>query len=106
MVVKEYLEGKGSTRDLSRKFHLGDNGYRQIVNWVANYNEFGDDGLRRSRKRAKYSFEYKLHVVELYLSSEVSYKELALSQGINNPAQICKWVNDFRIAGVDALRLV
>ena len=103
-VVKEYLEGKGSTRDLSRKFNIGDNGYRQIINWVSNYNEFGDDGLRRSREHSKYSFEYKLHVVELYLSSEVSYKELALSQGINNPAQICKWVNDFRIAGADALR--
>ena len=104
MIVKEYLEGKGSTRELSRKFNIGDNGYRQIANWVVNYNEFGDDGLRRSRKQSKYSLEFKLHVVELYLSSEVSYKELALSQGIINASQICKWVNDFRIAGVDGLR--
>ena len=44
-------------------------------------------------------------MVELYLSSEVSYQELALSQGITNPALICKWVNDFQIAGPDALRL-
>ena len=51
-----------------------------------------------------YSFEFKLHVVELYLSSEVSYQELAFSQGINNPALITRWVNDFRIAGPDALR--
>jgi transposase len=43
-------------------------------------------------------------VVELYLSSEVSYQELALSQGINNPSLITRWVNDFRIAGPDALR--
>ncbi|MEG1718650.1 MAG: transposase, partial [Bacteroidales bacterium] len=47
----------------------------------------------------------KLSVVELYLSSEVSYQELALSQGINNSSLIAKWVNDFRIAGPDALRL-
>jgi len=39
----------------------------------------------RSRKNETYSFEYKLHVVELYLSSEVSYQELALSLGMNNP---------------------
>ncbi len=43
-------------------------------------------------------------MVELYLSSEVSYQELALSQGINNPSLIVRWVNDFRIAGPDALR--
>ncbi len=43
-------------------------------------------------------------MVELFLSSEVSHQELALAQGINNPTQICKWVNDFQIAGPDALR--
>ncbi len=64
----------------------------------------GDDGLKRSRNKINYSFEYKLHVVELYLSSEVSYQDLALQERINNPAQIAKWVNDFRIAGSDALR--
>ena len=76
-----------------------------MSNWIAVYKEFRDDGLRRSRKKSIYSFEYKLHVVELYLSSEVSYQELALSQGITNPTLICKWVNDFQIAGPDALRL-
>ena len=44
------------------------------------------------------------HVVELYLTTEISYQELALSVKINNPALIVKWVNDFRIAGPDALR--
>ena len=43
-------------------------------------------------------------MVELYLSSDVSYQELAISLGIHNPAQICKWVNDFQSVGPDALR--
>ena len=68
------------------------------------HKEFGDEGLIRSRKNVAYSFDFKLHVVELYLSTEVSYQELALSVGINNPPLITKWVNDFRIAGSDALR--
>ena len=58
----------------------------------------------RSRKNNNYTFQFKLSVVELYLSSEVSYRELALSQGINNPSLIARWVNDFKIAGPDALR--
>lgn len=51
-----------------------------------------------------YSFGFKLHVVELYLSSEVSYQELALSQGIKNHALLTKWVNDFKISWAEVLR--
>ena len=101
-VVMEYLSGGGGTQYLSKKYNLGSN--TQLRKWINAYQTFGDDGLRRSRQRKKYTFEYKLHVVELYLSSEVSYQELALQEGINNPALLVKWVNDFRIAGPDALR--
>ena len=101
-VVLEYMAGGGGTAYLSKKYCLGSN--TQLRKWINAYKEFGDEGLLRSRKQKKYSFEFKLHVVELYLSSEVSYQQLALSQGINNPAMLTKWVNDFRIAGPDALR--
>jgi transposase len=40
----------------------------------------------------------------LYLTTEVSYQELALLVGMNNPSLITKWVNDYRIAGPDALK--
>lgn len=60
--------------------------------------------MLRSRKNKNYSFEYKLSVVEFYLSNEVSYQDLAFQENINNPSLITKWVNDFRIAGPDALR--
>ena len=100
-IVLEYLQGKGSYKELASKYSID---FTNIRHWVRNYNANGDDGLKRSRKRSNYSLEYKLHVVELYLSSEVSYQELALQEGINNPTILVKWVNDFRIAGPDALR--
>ena len=100
-IVQDYLAGKGSYKHLGIKYAIP---WEYVRKWVRNYNANGDEGLLRSRKQSKYSFEYKLHVVELYLSSEVSYQELAISQKIHNPAQICKWVNDFQIAGPDALR--
>ena len=46
----------------------------------------------------------KLSVVELYLSSEISYQDLALQEGITNPSLIANWVNRFHAAGPDALR--
>lgn len=101
-VVQAYLNGEGGYTHLAEKYDVKNK--RQVLNWVHSYNELGDDGLIRSRQNKKYSFQFKLSVVELYLSSEVSYQELALSQGINNSALIVRWVNDFRIAGPDALR--
>jgi len=101
-VVLAYLNGEGGKEFLAKKYGIP--AESNIKKWVDNYNAFGDDGLKRSRKQNNYSFEYKLHVVELYLSSEVSYQELAVQEGIRNPAQIMKWVNDFRIVGPDALR--
>jgi len=101
-VVDAYFRGEGGYSYLAEKH--GVKNRRQVLNWVHYYEEFGDDGLRRSRGNKTYSFEFKLHVVELYLSSEVSCQELALSQGINNSALVSKWVNDFKAAGPDALR--
>ena len=101
-VVEAHLRGEGGYSYLAEKY--GVKNRRQVLNWVHYYAEFGDEGLRRSRGNKTYTFEFKLNVVELYLSSEVSYQELALSQGINNSALPAKWVNDFRIAGPDALR--
>jgi transposase len=101
-VVEAYLNGEGGYSYLSEKY--GVTNRRQVLNWVHYYNKFGYDGLMRSRKNDSYTFEYKLHVVKLYLSNEVSYQQLALSEGINNSSLITKWVNDFRIAGNDALR--
>ena len=101
-VVSAYLNGEGGYEYLSKKYDIS---HHDIVRrWVKSYNKFGDKGLARSRQNNNYSFQFKLSVVELYRSSEVSYQELALSQGINNSSLITRWVNDFRTVGPDALR--
>ena len=100
--MKAYLEGKGGCGYLANQYGIPN---KCIVRrWIKAYETLGDEGLKRSRKNEEYTFEYKLHVVELYLSSEVSYQELAKQEGFNNPSILSKWVNDFRIAGPDALR--
>lgn len=101
-VVQSYMNGEGSYDCLAKKYNIPS--CTPIKEWVAAFKEFGKEGLLRSRKKKNYSFQFKLYVVELYLSSEVSYQDLAISQGINNSSLIAKWVNDFRIAGPDALR--
>ncbi|MBR0380347.1 MAG: IS3 family transposase [Mogibacterium sp.] len=101
MVVSEYISGQGGTRYLSGKHGVH---HSVIERWVANYRKYGEEGLTRSRQQQVYTFEFKLHVVELYLTSELSYQELALQVGMTNPTQITKWVLDYRVAGPEALK--
>ncbi len=101
-VIQDYINGKGGAKYLAKKYSIP--APSNVKQWIKSYKAFGYEGLIRSRNNKTYTFEFKLNVIELYLSTEVSYQELALSVGINNPPLITKWVNDFRIAGPDALR--
>ena len=101
-VVLAYLNGEGGYGYLSKVY--GVPSQENIEKWVHNYQTFGEEGLQRSRKKDFYSFEKKISIVELYLSSEISYQDIALQEGISNPCIISSWVNRFRAAGPDALR--
>ena len=101
-IVMAYLNGEGSFKYIAKKYGIRSD--TNVKKWIANYRNFGDQGLFRSRQNTTYSFEKKLSVVELYLSSEFSYQELALQEGILNPSLIAIWVSRFRIAGPEALR--
>lgn len=101
-VVTAYLNGEGGSPYIAKLYGISNHG--RVQEWVNSYNAFGDEGLMCSRKKKNYSFEKKLSVVELYLSSEISYQDLAIQEGISNPCMIANWVNRFRTAGPDALR--
>ena len=90
-IVQEYLNGEGGYVFLATKYGIANKCVLQ--RWVSAYEKLGLDGLSHSRKHKAYTFEFKLHVIELYLTTEVSYQELALSVGMNNPSLISKWVN-------------
>jgi transposase len=101
MIVKEYLKGQGGYKYLGKKYAIHPS---RIEEWVANYKQFGEESLKRSRQQETYTIEFKLNVVESYMTGELSYRQLALQVGMTNPALICKWVNDYRTAGPEALK--
>ncbi len=65
-LVRAYLQGEGSFRSLRKKYGVD---YSTIKRWCANYKEYGEEPLKRSRKYQKHTFEFKLHVVELCLTT-------------------------------------
>lgn len=98
----EYKNGDLGHDAITKKYGLGSTAI--LRRWIEAYNAFGNEGLMRSRVKKNYSFEFKMNVVQSYLTTEVSYQELAIQFDMNNPNLISKWVNDYRIAGSDALR--
>lgn len=44
--------------------------------------------LPKVRPKRNYSFDKKLHMVELYLTTEVSYQEFAIQERIIHPTEI------------------
>ena len=101
-IVAEYLKGNIGYGSLAKKYNIPS--MNPIATWVAAFQSLGTKGISRSRQKKSYSFQFKLHAVELYLSTDVSYKDLALQLKINNPPLLAQWVQRFRAVGVDGLK--
>ena len=101
-VVKEYLETNISYKSLLEKYELS---HHEIVKrWVNAYKSQGYEGLKVKRENTQYTLEFKLNVVNLYLTGEMSYQSLANKLKINNPSIITRWVTEYREKGIEGLR--
>ena len=101
-VVKEYLESNISYKSLSDKYCIPSESV--VKSWVNAYKSQGYEGLKVKRKNTQYTLEFKLNVVNLYLTGEMSYQSLANILKINNPSIITRWVNEYREKGIEGLR--
>ena len=101
-LVKAYLRGEGSTQYLAEKHGMPDNS--PLKRWIRTYQKLGSESLLRSREKNHYSFTFKQHVVELYLTTELSYVELAMQVGVKGASTIAQWVSAYRAGGIEALQ--
>lgn len=99
-VVTAYLNSEGGYNYLAKKYGVKD--ATQVLRWVNAFKEFGKDGLCRKRNNTKYSSEFKLAVVDSYLTSELSYRQIALQYGLNNPPLVARWKAEFMKYGANA----
>ena len=101
-VVKEYLETNISYKNLTNEYSIPNKSI--IITWVNAYKSQGYEGLKVKRENTQYTLEFKLNVVNLYLTGEMSYQSLANELKINTPSIIARWVNDFREKGIEGLK--
>ena len=101
-IVKEYLNGHLGFKTLAKKHNIANSNL--IMDWVRNYRTMGDEGFQRSRKNKTYSFQFKLDAVKLYLSTEISFRDLALKLHLKNSGTLVTWVQCYRAVGVEGLK--
>ena len=99
-VVTSYLNSEGGYKSLAKKY--GVKSASQVLRWINVFKEFGKDGLYRKRNNTKYTSEFKLAVVKSYLTSDLSYRQIAFQYGLNNPPLIARWKSDFMKYGANA----
>ena len=100
-VVTAYLNNEGGYKSLAKKY--GVKSSRQVLRWINVFKEFGKEGLCRKRNNTRYTSEFKLAVVESYLTSELSYRQIAFQYGLNNPPLIARWKSEFMKYGSNAV---
>ena len=99
-VVTAYLNGEGGYKSLAKKY--GVKNVSQVLRWINVFKEFGKDGLCRKQNNTRYTSEFKLAVVKSYLTSGLSYRQIAFQYGLNNAPLIARWRSEFMKYGTNA----
>ena len=101
--VQEYLSGKGSQAELSKKYGLRDR--RQLQNWLKVYHAHGDFNSRKNsgggncmKQGRDTTQEERIQIVKDCLASGKNYGEMALKYKVSYP-QVRSWTQKFEELG-------
>ena len=107
MVVREFLDGKGTTRDLCYKHDILS--IATLLNWVNSYNsheelkDYNPKGEVYMTKSRKTTLEERIEIVQYCLDHEKEYK-LAAEYFDVSYAQVYQWVKKYLELGEDGLK--
>jgi len=96
-VVLDYEQRIGRYGFIANKYHVSS--LYCVRDWVEIYQTFGSAGLQCKSQHTVYDTQFKLNAVNLYLTSEKSYQEIANQLGLTNRALLTRWVLDYRAKG-------
>ena len=100
-VVHAYLNGGGGFSAIAKKYDIS---HKSIVSkWVNAFEKFGIEGIQRKKKQNTYPLNFKLDIIQFYLKSGKSLKNVANHYGITDLTLITGWLCKFRKNGIDGL---
>ncbi|WP_409076857.1 helix-turn-helix domain-containing protein [Bombilactobacillus bombi] len=100
-VVQEYLTGRISYQGLATKYEISSKS--MIMAWVNLVKAKGFKALKIKHRKANYSIEYKLKVIDYYKNSGQGSNFVAAHFGIS-PSLVKNWVRFYAEYGIDGLR--
>ena len=102
--VKEYLEGKGSLKEIAARYGLRSK--ISLRNWIKVYNSGGDlsqrAGGRHMKTGRKTTQEERIAIAKECLENECNYEEIARKYNVSYN-QVYGWVKKFKELGATGL---
>lgn len=98
-VVEAYFQGHGGYRQIALQFGIS-SGYGMVSRWVKQITALGFDSLRKQKRRSDYILQFKLNVINYYLNSEESIRDVAHKFNLPNDSMVSWWTTAFRKHGI------
>lgn len=86
---KEYEIGNKSFVEIGEEINAGDT---TVSYWYAKYKEKGPDSLKAKTSKGSFSKEFKMNIIEEYLTGNHTYQQLGHKYEISH-STVSKWVN-------------
>jgi len=100
-VVEAYFQGKGGYKTIADQF--GIHYWSNVEKWVHLVRESGYESLKVRNTKSVYSSDFKLDVLNYYLTSGEGIKTVAAKYSLSAPSLISNWkkaYEDYGIAGL------
>ena len=91
----DYLSGKRSAKEIADRLQMRKDGPDKVRQWVKQYQTNGPEILQETKTNTTYTKEFKLQVVEEYLSGSGSLRELQVKYKIRSSEQIRRWISKY-----------
>lgn len=92
---QEYISGKKSAAQIANELNLGKQGERTVQTWAQIFRVQGEKAFSTSKGNKSYSREFKIVVVNEYLTGKSSLRDLMAKYNILSISTIRQWIKKY-----------
>lgn len=91
----EYISGKKSATQIANELNLGKQGQGTVMTWARIFQSQGVQAFATGKGNRSYSREFKMMVVNEYLSGKSSLRDLMVKYNITAKITIQRWIKKY-----------
>lgn len=92
---KDFLSGKKSRRQIALELNMSKRGSEKIREWIKMYEHNGSLAFNDDSKHRKYTEEFKIEVINDYLSSGLSQLDITAKYNLSNCNVLRDWISKY-----------